>query len=178
VGYIRRNASRILQERSRAKIEEKSLRTIQRSTTMVFVMKTRLGEAGFVQQLDVDPPFISDKVLWSLCDDSLLFAKTQKDLDEALVKLRSMGLALSSRRRRWISRCQNWPIHSRKSRWPKRDWLIRSCRSTYWRSAPVDTPATGVLGTGPMATQLMGTFHLLSALWYLSCHFPTWHPIL
>jgi hypothetical protein len=72
--------------RSRAKIEEKSLRTIQRSTTIVFVIEDETREAT-VQQLDVDPRSFMDKVLMTylLTAPHFCSAKTQKDLDEALV---------------------------------------------------------------------------------------------
>jgi hypothetical protein len=64
---------------------------------MVFATEDETGEAGFVQQLEVDPSHLYRTRYYDpICDDSLLFARTQKDLDEALVKLRSMGLALSN----------------------------------------------------------------------------------
>jgi hypothetical protein len=51
--------------------------------------------------------------------------------------------------------------------------LTRPCRSTYWRSAPVDTPATGVLGTDADGDPIDGLSLVLSAPYGI---FPAFRP--
>jgi hypothetical protein len=146
-------------------------------------LKTRLGEAGFVQQLDVDPClFISDKVIMILfVDDSLLFAKTQKDLDEALVKLRSMGLALELEDDvggfLGVKIDRSIPGEVTMTQTGLIDKIIADLHIE--DLPPVDTPATGVLGTDPDGDPI-DDFFIPEYYWRPMVSFlpfPTRHPI-
>ena len=141
------------------------------------LLKKRLGEAGFIQQLDVDPClFISDKVIMILfVDDSLLFAKDKKDLDAALVKLRSMGLALEIEDD--VGGFLGVKIdHSVPGQvtMTQTGLIEKIIADLHIEDLPtVDTPATGVLGTDADGDPPSATFNyasIVGALWYLSCH--------
>jgi hypothetical protein len=141
------------------------------------LLKSKIESAGFTQQLDIDPClFISDKVIMVLfVDDTLLFAKTNEDLTEALEKLKKMELTLEVEDSAegflgvTIDRSVTGEVTLTQTA------LIEKILTDLHINdlPPVDTPATGVLGTDPDGDPIDGTFNYASvvgSLWYLTCH--------
>jgi hypothetical protein len=108
-------------------------------------------------------------------DDTLLFAKTNEDLTEALEKLKKMELTLEVEDSAegflgvTIDRSVTGEVTLTQTA------LIEKILTDLHINdlPPVDTPATGVLGTDPDGDPIDGTFNYASvvgSLWYLTCH--------
>jgi hypothetical protein len=141
------------------------------------LLKSKLEEAGFEQQIDIDPClFISDTVIIVVfVDDTLLFSNTQQEIDKALIRLRGMNLTLEVEDDvagfLGVTINRDVPGEITLSQEGITNRIIADMHIENYPDA--DTPASTVLGTDENGDPIDGTFNyssIVGAMWYLCCH--------